>query len=393
MKLLIEGSGKMWHRKDGKICLDISKINQDEFRINEEDGFTFVGPKKNKWSWKEDEKRLRSLILDSDGFVVSSGFPKFGNYGEFLDDTKILNDALNDNKVVRSSHKHDGSLCIRSIIDGKIILRTRGTSCGQYAFNEEGPTFYERFYEAAEEYPELLNSNFYPGYSLLFEYVSPTNRIVLKYEETDLIFIGGIKHSDLSLVTWKEMLEITKKGKLNIVKLHTLPTDPKELVSTVYNWIGDEGVVARCNNSQTLVKIKSEDYLAKHRTKATMNYEAAAIIIRNEKITTSEEMDKYCQDKDFDWELGQDMLRYLEEYKKAVLISAALMDRAKTLIEEFGKTDFPEGKVRRKKFAQFIKEEPKHVRSVCFSLYGGSDGKLETFMNKLIENKGVGYEI
>ena len=308
----------MWHQKNGKIYLDISKINQNEFNISEEDGLTFIRPKRNKWDWLEEEKKLRSIVVDSEGYVVSSGFFKFGNYGEFLNETKILDDVLKENGTVRFSNKEDGSLCVRSIIKGKVILRTRGTSCGQYAFNEEGPTFYEGFFEVAKEsYPKLLDPNYYPDYSLLFEYVSPQNRIVLVYDYTDLVFIGGIKHSDLTLVTWEEMTKIAKQGNLTLVKLHTLPKNPKELVNMIYKeWIGSEGIVARCNNDQILVKIKSEDYLAKHRTKATMNYVAASIIIRNEKIETPEEMDQYCQDQDFDWELGQAMLRYLEYYKK-----------------------------------------------------------------------------
>jgi len=385
----------MLTKRDNRTHLDISKVNQDEFRINEDQDLTFIGPKKNKWTWLKEERCLRSILIDLNGYVVSSGWPKFGNYGEFLDETKILEDALKDKSIVRFSHKEDGSLCIRSVINNKVILRTRGTMFGQFALNDEGPTFYEKFYEIIDEkYPRLLDPNFYPEYSLLFEYVSPTNRIVLSYLHTDLIFIGGMKHSDLTMLDWKELVNISTNGKLNIVKLHTLPSDPKELVNLVHKkWIGVEGIVARCNNGQTMVKIKSEDYLAKHRTKATMNYVAAAIIIRNEKITSPEEMDKYCQDKDFDWELGQDMLKYLNEYDNAVKISAALMGRAKSLIKEFDKTDFPEGKIRRKQFAQFIKEEPKHVRSVCFSLYGGSEKKLETFINRLVESKGAGYEI
>lgn len=393
----------MWYKKNGKICLDISKVNQNEFNINEENGLIFIRPKRNKWNWLDEEKKLRSIIIDLEGYVKSSGFFKFGNYGEFLNETKILDNALKDNGTVRFSRKEDGSLCVRSVIDRKIILRTRGTAQGQYARNEFGPTFYEQFLDVVrEKYPKLLIPNFYPEYSLLFEYVSPKNRIILSYDYTDLIFVGGIKHSDLTLITWDEMLDITNEGNLNIVKLHTLPTNPKDLIEVIYKeWIGQEGIVARCNNDQTLVKIKSEDYLAKHRTQATMNYISASIIIRNEKITTSEEMEQYCQDNDFDWELGQAMLKYLEDYKKAVATANALIDKAKNIIKEFenkllkeygNKESIPDGKIWKKKFAMFIKEEQKHIRSVCFSLVGGSDGKLESFINKVVENKGVGCE-
>ena len=84
------------------------------------------------------------------------------------------------------------------------------------------------------------------------------------------------------------------------------------------------------------------------------------------------------------------------------MIANALMDRAKNIIKEFeeellkeygDKESIPDGRIWKKKFALFIKGEQKQVRTVCFSLVGGNDGKLELFMNKLIENKGVGYEI
>lgn len=389
----------MWLKKKKKLYLNISKINQNEFKIDEEDGLIFVRPKKNKWSWTKDEERLRSVIVDLDGLILSSSWPKFFNYGENLTDTEILNDALKNNKEIKFTSKMDGSLCIRSIINEKIILRTRGTLHGQFTLNNKRPTFYERFYEVAKEkYPRLLDPNFYPDYSLLFEYVSPTNRIVLTYDYTDLVFIGGVKHSDLTLLTWEEIKGIAKEGNLKLVELHTLPTDPKKLIQVVHReWIGQEGIVARCKNGQIMVKIKSEDYLAKHRTKATMNYVAAVIIIRNENIDTPEKMDKYCQDKDFDWELGQDMIGYLEDYKKAKAIADALMNKARNIIKDFElrilEDNIPEGRIRKKRFALFIKEEQKYIKSVCFSLYGKSEEKLESFINKLIENKGVGYEI
>ena len=49
-------------------------------------GYALVHPSRGKWDWEPDELGLRSIILEtSSGRVVSTGWPKFFNQGEWPD--------------------------------------------------------------------------------------------------------------------------------------------------------------------------------------------------------------------------------------------------------------------------------------------------------------------
>lgn len=75
--------------------------------------------------WTEEELLFRSLMFNREtGQVVSAGLPKFFNYGESELDTILLNNKLAQGEPVLFTEKMDGSLLIRSVINGKVRLRT-----------------------------------------------------------------------------------------------------------------------------------------------------------------------------------------------------------------------------------------------------------------------------
>lgn len=238
----------MWKINSNQAYLDISKI-KNNFRIYSSSGYTLVCPKKNYWDWEDEERWLRSIMVNKDGRVVSCGWPKFGNYNEFTNDTNILNDNIHK---ALFTHKHDGSLAIRSVVDNKVIFRTRGTLFGgDYDENGNEP-FGVKFNRVAKKYQKLLDINWCADRSLLFEYVSPNNKIVVKYDEEDLIFIGFVYHN-LTIGSWGETKLIAKEGNLKLVEVYELPKDPKKILKIIKDW-DDEGIVVRCG--QTMVKLK-----------------------------------------------------------------------------------------------------------------------------------------
>ena len=90
----------MWNYENGRTKLDLSSV-RSEFKIVKDNGLNLIFPDKGSYvTYSEDEKKLRSIIVDDNGFVLSSAWPKFGNWGEFPNDTKILEDALKNNGVV-----------------------------------------------------------------------------------------------------------------------------------------------------------------------------------------------------------------------------------------------------------------------------------------------------
>jgi hypothetical protein len=378
----------MWSIQDGKKRLDITKIRSD-FKVVSEDGLHLICPRKNMWDWEEEEKWLRSVVVDNDGFVVSCSWKKFGNYNEFKNDTDSLNNSLENNGTVRFSNKEDGSLCIRSVINGQVIMRTRGTLFGGVATQDQ-ESFGDRFKKVAQEkYPVLLDPNFMVDRSLLFEYVAPSNVVVVRYKEDDLIFLGFVIHSDLRIGAWAELECLAKERNLNLVRLHNLPRNPLEILEEIKTW-KEEGIVARCNNDQVLVKVKSAHYLANHRMKFSMNYPTMVEFIENSGVKTEQQLVEELQKCDYDWEIIECAKEFYQAYIIACKIKDDSIKKAQELYNEFEPKRFKgldEAAVR-KQYAMIACAQKGVIRPMMFCLYDGRLNRLHDLSRKVILSEG-----
>lgn len=271
--------------------------------------------------WEDWELPFRSVIIrKSTGEILSAGFPKFFNLKERgTDYLKLMSDLKNGREVI-FTEKYDGSLCIRSVIDGEVVFRTRGTF--------DGGDFAPAMRKVAEEkYPVLLNPNFYNHVSLLFEFVSSDFRVVIDYKKPDdLILIGAVHHSDFILYNSHQpsfhFINANADYSLTERSTHDLPVKYKDLIGAFKDWPKDsEGVVAVCNGGQTLVKIKSPYYLKRHRLKFAMTEKAIVEVCKDNNITSQEHFESYIKNEGGDWELIQDckpiVARYLECCERA----------------------------------------------------------------------------
>jgi len=390
----------MWSTKDGKVRLDITKVSEN-FNIVSDKNLHLVYPRRNLWEWKEKEKWLRSIIVDDDGFVVSCSWKKFGNYDEFKNDTHMLNKSLK-NGVVRFTNKEDGSLCIRSVVNNEVILRTRGTIFGIPKVDDgEKETFAVRFKEVAKnKYPILLDNSFLLDRSLMFEYVSPDNVIVIPYLNEDLIFLGFVIHKDLRIGTWEEMELLASNNKFNLVKINTLPNDPELILKEIETW-KTEGIVARCNNDQTFVKIKSAHYLANHRMKFLMSDKSIANFAEDNNVNTEEELVENLFKFDYDWEIIQIAKEYFKKYLEVKETRSKIIKEATRKYEKFKKkyhndfwvsvsnktekTKYKQlAETARKEYAQLANSQPPYIKTLMFLIYDNNTEKLNKFYKKKI---------
>jgi len=386
----------MWTIKNGRKKLDIKKVRSD-FRIVSQDGLHLVCPRKNVWDWEEEEKWLRSVVVDNDGFIVSCSWKKFGNYGEFSADTSSLNRALENGRPVRFSHKEDGSLCIRSVVNGQVIFRTRGTLYGGEP-NEDGTaSFGDKFKEVAQKnYPILLDTSWMTDRSLLFEYVAPSNMIVIRYKTEDLVFLGFIIHSDLRIGRWDELEVLAKEAKLNLVRLHHLPNDPIKLIDEVKTW-KEEGLVVRCEDSQgnidqNFVKVKSAHYLANHRMKFSMKYPVMVEFIESANIKTESQLVVELQACDYDWEIIESAKEFYQRYETACCVADGFQKTAEKLTNEFFAEPSNADKTNpsvRKQFAMIACNQHGLVRAMMFCTYDGKLDRLNNLRRKFILNEEV----
>lgn len=381
----------MWRTENAVAVLDLSKIDKTEFKIVSDGGLHLVFPKKNKWDWTSEEKWLRSVMVDDAGRIVSCSWPKFGNFGEFLGDTDALKKALANGSPVRFTHKEDGSLCIRSVVGGKVIMRTRGTMFGGES-DDGRETYGERFRRvAAAKYPVLLDPSWMPSVSVLLEYVAPDNAVVVRYKSEDLVFLGGIEHSSPSILPWEWAVVVAGDNGLRLVELKELPSDPVKLLEEVKEW-RTEGVVARCDNDQVFVKVKSAWYLANHRMKYSMKYDTIVEFVERSGILSETALVDKLHEYDYDFEVIESAKEFYQRYLAARQAASAIFNKALGL-REWWKTEtmfrvWDNEAAERKDFARLACSQEPAIKSMMFAMYDGRQERVDAMVRKLVLTEG-----
>lgn len=163
--------------------------------------------------------------------------------------------------------KRDGSLLIVSQYKGDLIHRTRGTFDASNLENGfEIKILKERYPQAFEL---VVDAEGTADYSLLFEWETPLNQIVVRHDDLNLVLIGGVRHKDYSYLTQGELDLIASEKGLSRPKRFSFE-NPKDMLEEVSQWKGIEGVVVYSLGGQTMRKVKSEDYLRLHRLKSEL---------------------------------------------------------------------------------------------------------------------------
>lgn len=256
--------------------IDLSKIDLTQFMVHQHivngEVMHLVQPQHIGAKWSQDNKIFRSSLWNDAGESVSLSFPKFTNWGENPDNFPVpttLKDTICTEKI-------DGSLLIVSKYNGNYILRTRGTVDATEL--EKNGDEIEIFKSTI--LPQLQATARINGHkssldpvpdtwpcSVLFEWVSPKQKIILSYGDTPAWYLVGIvNHDDYSLEIQTVLDDIARFWAWKRPVTHTFP-DVQELQLSVDEWKGKEGVVVYSKDGQALHKCKSSWYLALHRMK------------------------------------------------------------------------------------------------------------------------------
>ena len=234
----------------------------------------------------------RSLVLDSDGNLVSRSFSRFYNYGEcFTQDTFSFDDSV-------VYEKADGSLvgvywCPQT---DRWEIRTRGTAFAEanHVFGTKTNwTFREAILDAMrfteDEFQECM-SHFSQAITYVFEYTSPWNRIVTKYTEPKMVLLTGfvnVPNTEVDHVLVKlAFMALTKRGmNVRLPKVYDLKSidDCKSALDDLLPT--EEGYVIYCNKTGSRVKLKSPKYIIMHKLRGngllTFN-NIAELVLTNE---------------------------------------------------------------------------------------------------------------
>jgi hypothetical protein len=212
----------------------------------------------------------------------------------------------------------DGSTLIFGIHNGEIIHRTRGTlNCRQL---DNG--FEIDFLE--EKYPKLWAAiQLNPDYSILTEWETPNNYIVLRrVTEPTLTLTGVIDNNTLKYLSQIELDDLAVAWGLDRPETYTYTTI-KECVEDVVGWKNREGVVIYSECGQFFRKIKAEEYLSLHKTLFGLRSinNVIDLFLTTERFTKYEDFYQFVLTS-LDFEIAErikdDMLKIINAYNKTL---------------------------------------------------------------------------
>lgn len=246
--------------------INLSSIDREQFIVKEGviagEVCHLVTPQHVGCKWTKDNLIFRSSIWNSAGELISASWKKHFNLGE-QPDIDPMPDSLGG---VELMEKLDGSTLLISRYKDTLIVRSRGTFDAYGLDNgDEIDLFkarYPKLFDRAFNYPELDSC----PYTLVCEWVSPRNRIVIAYPEADLYLTGLIWHDSYSYAPQDQLDRIAAGIGIKRPKRYSFNT-LTEMVAAVEAFDGVEGVCAYFDSGRTWRKIKGLKYLALHRFK------------------------------------------------------------------------------------------------------------------------------
>jgi hypothetical protein len=340
-------------------------------------------------SWNNyDDRWYRSLHTDKEGNVISCGFPKFMNLNEGVGEYKItMNDLMSyiGKKTMYATLKMDGSLLIRYVHDGKVKWRTRG-SFGVGLDNAHEIEYFMK------KYPVLTDPSWLTNISVLFEWVSPENKIVIDYKDPEIYMIGQIltpKDLQPKQLRWETVQKCADGVGIPFASWSSL--SHKKSLDNFYNQLSErrdiEGYVFVIEDSSSkmlsksirLVKLKTDQYKTLHALKSN--------------LTTSSLVDSWLQ-----WD-PSDFLEYKERFiaaydyecfewaQDAILNMYGGVNKATEKLEHLAVFVGLNRNLSRKEFALKAQQAYNGVLlSTAFALLDRQDVSNETWKKLILQN-------
>lgn len=233
-----------------------------QHKVGEHDCF-LVQPMPFGTVWNKDNLIYRSSLWDAEGNPISLSFKKFFNLGE-KPDLFPTPASLKDSRLME---KLDGSTLIFSKYKGTLVVRTRGTVDVRVQPNGNEVDFLLNKYPKFKAFLDSAQNT----ESFIFEWTTPSNRIVLNYgDEPDMVLIGVIYHDDYSLMSQAGLDFLADNLRLRRPKIYSYNNidDMKKAVSDMRDF---EGICLYYDYDQNILKIKSAHYLFLHRAKSEIS--------------------------------------------------------------------------------------------------------------------------
>lgn len=248
---------------------DVKAIREDieNFMVHEHElaGETvyLIQPTHIGCNWTKDNLTQRSIVVNKDGDPVSLSFKKFANYGEKPDIFSVPSSL----DGAEAMEKIDGSTLPVSTYNDHLVIRTRGTVDARKQDNGAEIDVLMAKYPLA-----FTNSVVTSGdATVIFEWYSPNNKIVINYGDEPLLWLTAIISHDSYRYTSQATLDyLAKQWGVLRPRRYTFKS-MNDLQIAVEAFRGVEGVCLYFNDGQEITKLKGAEYLFLHRAKSDVS--------------------------------------------------------------------------------------------------------------------------
>lgn len=251
-----------------------------EFKVMNKGEYTVINYMvafEDTFKWNDDDvlgssirRECRGLIFNKEGNIISRAFHKFFNCNE-TPETQINKINLYNSHTI--TQKLDGSLIRFLNLDGKIVAATKAgvTEISQQV---------DEYLQGKNNYYNFIRSTLEAGFTACFEWCSRKNRIVIDYEEDQLILTAIRNTTQGNYIPYWNVIELAEHYEIPVVKqIDNLAKQNVELlVNQVRGLSDDEGIVIQFDDGHK-VKIKADDYVLCHKTKDQISQEKNIISI------------------------------------------------------------------------------------------------------------------
>jgi T4 RnlA family RNA ligase len=217
-------------------------------------------------------QNARGIAFDNaTGEVISLPFEKFHNFGEC---PGWLESDIDLSKPHDILEKLDGS-CIRTVPDSSEVGFHLGTRAGITDVSKaaEKLLFEDMTPELRQSYVDFIRRFVKDGFTIVFEYVAPTNRIVLYYDKPQLILTAVRNNLTGIYMLYEFMVERANMYGIPVVqRIASQHSSITDLADHVKDLIGSEGVVVRFHDGK-MVKMKSIEYVRNHKALDGLRHE------------------------------------------------------------------------------------------------------------------------
>lgn len=238
-----------------ELGVEVVRINEDEARglytvCYQHAGVDFNDPK---------IRMARGITLDSKGNIVLRGFQKFFNYLQLEDNDNYSEEfkaefsrlQLTDkNQQIEVEEKLDGTMILLGIHNGELVVSTSSSTTNEYCVNALN---YFNNLPQVEDIKEFLSL----GLTLAFEYISPSNQVVVKYDKEDYVLLSCISNRSGLELGVESLRKLSKELNFTMfeVSQHTLD----ELIHIQRNGSGIEGFIIK-NSFNKRIKFKIDEW-------------------------------------------------------------------------------------------------------------------------------------